>query len=91
MPGLFDKRFVQSLVRMTAAAAIMSVICYVSVQLFPLTVDTQSFFAALPRFALIVIISFTAYVLLSWLMRLEEVGPVLNRIRKILFSSPRTR
>ena len=91
IPGLFDKRFVQSLVRMTAAAAITGVICYVSVQLFPLTVDTQSFFAAVPKFAMIVAISFTAYVVLSWLMRLEEVGPVFNRIKKILFSSPRTR
>lgn len=91
IPGLFDKRFVQSLLRMTAASAIMGVICYVSVQLFPLTVDTQSFFAAFPKFVLIVGISFAAYIALSWLMRLEEVKPVFDRIRKILFSSPRTR
>ncbi|MNS49563.1 MviN-like protein [compost metagenome] len=91
VPGLFDSSFVHSLTRMVAATAIMGLICYISVQIFPLTIDTQSFFSALPRFALIVAISFSAYVGLSWLLRLEEVRPVMNRVKKILFSSPRTR
>ena len=91
IPGIFDKLFVQGLIRMVIATGIMSLICYASVQLFPLTVDTQSFFSALPRFALIVAISFTVYIILSWLLRLDEVIPVFDRVKKILFSSPRTR
>lgn len=91
IPGLFDKPFVQGLCRMLIATSITALICYISVQLFPLTIDTQSFFAAIPRFALIVAISFGAYVILSKLLHLEEVAPVFDRIRKILFSSPHTR
>lgn len=89
IPGLFDKAFIHGIARMASATGFMSVISYISVQIFQLTSDNQSFFATFPKFALIVSISFASYVLFCRLLRLEEVVPVFDRINKILFSSPR--
>lgn len=90
-PGLFDARFIHAISRMLSATAITAVISYISVTLFQLTSDNQSFFATFPKFALIVSISFVSYIAVCRLMKLEEVVPVFDRIRKILFSSPHTR
>lgn len=83
--GLFDLTFVHSIARMASAAGFMAVITYLSVTLLPLSADDQSFFASFPKFALIVAISGLAYFLFSYLMKLDEVQPILSRVKKILF------
>jgi putative peptidoglycan lipid II flippase len=83
--GLFDLTFVHSIARMASAAGFMAVITYLSVTFLPLSADDQSFFASFPKFALIVAISGLAYFLFSYLMKLDEVQPILSRAKKILF------
>lgn len=83
--GLFDLTFVHSIARMASAAGFMAVITYLSVTLLPLSADDQSFFASFPKFALIVAISGLTYFLFSYLMKLDEVQPILSRVKKILF------
>ena len=83
--GLFDLTFVHSIARMASAAGFMAVITYLSVTLLPLSADDQSFFASFPKFALIVAISGLAYFLFSYLMKLDEVQPILSSAKKILF------
>ncbi len=86
IPGLFDKKFVSAVLRMASATGIMGVITYITVQLFQLGADDQSFFATFPKFIVIVIVSLTAYVFLSRFMKLSEAEPVIVRARKVLFS-----
>jgi putative peptidoglycan lipid II flippase len=90
IPGLFDVPFIHGVARMVAASILTAVVSYFSVQMFQLTSDNQSFFATFPKFALIVSISFSAYIGFSRLLGLQEVMPVFARMKKILFSSPRS-
>ena len=90
IPGLFDMPFIHGVARMLVASSLTAIVSYFSVQMFQLTSDNQSFFATFPKFALIVSISFSAYIGFSRLLGLQEVMPVFARMKKILFSSPRS-
>lgn len=84
--GLFDSVFIHAVARMMSAAGFMAIVTYISVSMLPLSASDQSFLASFPKFALIVAISGGAYFLLSYLLKLQEVQPIIGRIRKILFS-----
>ena len=87
--GLFDRRFISAISRMASAAGFMSIITYISVTLLPLNADDQSFFSTFPKFAIITLASLLSYFLFSYLFRLSETVPVMNRVKKILFNSPK--
>jgi putative peptidoglycan lipid II flippase len=83
--GLFDLTFVQAMWRMVAATGLTAVVSYVTVLIFQLGVSDQSFLATFPKFTVIVIVSLTAYVLFSRMLKITEADPILNRIKKLLF------
>lgn len=83
--GLFDKVFMHAIWRMASATVLMAIITYMTVQLFQLGVDDQSFLATFPKFAVIVLVSSIAYLLFSRLLKLPEALPVLAKARKLLF------
>lgn len=83
VPGLFNASFFHGIGRMLSATGFMSIVTYITVQLFQLQGDDNSFWATFPKFAIIVTISGIAYVLFCRLMKLEEVVPVIARARKI--------
>jgi len=82
---LFDVVFVHAIARMMSATGFMAIITYLSVLVMPLQGGEQSFFTTFPRFALIILISGSAYLYFSHLLKLEETRPVIRYIRKILF------
>lgn len=86
--GLFDRRFVNAVVRMASAAGFTSIITYLMVSLLPLSAYDQSFQATFPKFAIIAFVSLLAYSLFSYLLKLEEVRPIIERAKKILFKQP---
>ena len=86
VPGLFNASFFHGIGRMLSATGFMSIVTYITVQLFQLQGDDNSFWATFPKFAIIVVISGIAYVLLCKLMKLEEVDPVISRARKMYAS-----
>ncbi|HSE29283.1 MAG TPA: murein biosynthesis integral membrane protein MurJ [Candidatus Saccharimonadales bacterium] len=85
IPKLFDKRLINAVLRMVCATGIMFIATYTMVKAFNLSEIEQSFFALLPPFALIVSVSFAIYLLLCRILRIEEVKPVLEYAKKILF------
>jgi hypothetical protein len=87
--GLFDGDFVRAVGRMLSITGFMAVTTYITVSFLPLSVNDQSFFSAFPKFAIIVAVNFIIYIALSRAMRLQEVNPVLSRIKKIFFSKPK--
>lgn len=86
--GLFDRRFINAVLRMASAAGFMAVVTYASVWMLPLSADDQSFFATFPKFLLITSISLLSYFIFSYLFKLQEVNPIIVRIQKILFKRP---
>lgn len=85
IPGLFDKIFVNAVVRMASATGFMAIVTYVLVSLFPLSADDQSFFSSFPKFALIVGLSLIFYILVCRVLRLPEVNPIIARARNLFF------
>lgn len=85
IPKLFDAQFFHATGRMLAATGIMSIVTYVSVKVFELLSTDQSLPAILPKFTVIVALSFGAYLLLSRFFRLDEAEPVLRKLKKLLF------
>lgn len=86
--GLFDMAFVHAVGRMASAAGFMAVVTYASVLIMPLSATDQGLMATMPKFLLIVAVSLTTYLLISWAFMLEETTPIINRIKKILFGKP---
>lgn len=85
IPGLFDSVFVHAVVRMVSATGFTSMVAYVSVQLLQLQSSDQSFAATFPKFCLIVALSGAAYMVFCWLLKIDEVMPLIARGRKLLF------
>ena len=86
--GLFDLPFLNAVWRMASAAGFTAIVSYICVLILPLGADDLSLVATVPKFTLIAGISMAAYFLFSYLFKLREVTPVLERIQKILFKRP---
>lgn len=83
--GLFDKVMIHAIARMLSATGFMGVVTYVMVKLLPLLESNVTFFATLPKFLIIVAVSFAVYVVLSSLLKLEEPKPVIAKATQIAF------
>lgn len=83
--GLFDINFVRSVVRMLGATIGTFVITYIAVKIFPLEATDSSFFVVFPKFIMICIFSGIAYLLFSWLLKLEEAYPIVDKAIKLIF------
>lgn len=84
--GLFDKVFIHAIARMASAAGFMAIVTYILVAFFPLSANDFSLANSLPKFFLITIFSFVVYIGLCRLMKLEEVCPIIDQAKKILFA-----
>lgn len=85
IPNLFDTKFLHAVGKMVVATAVMSVVTYIMVKLFELSSSDQSLATTLPKFTLIVAVSFVAYSFVSHFLGLGEVRPIVNRAKKMLF------
>lgn len=88
--GMFDAVFIGAAIRMVVATGLMGIITYIMVSLLPLSATDQSFYDSFPKFTIIVLVSLVFYVLFSYFFKLQEVKPIISRIQKILFKSPKT-
>lgn len=82
--GLFDAKFIHAIGRMLIAAGLTGVVAYVAVQLFQLQSSDTGFWGIFPKFVIISITSFSFYIWVSKLFKLEEVNPIIARISKII-------
>ena len=86
--GIFTIELWRSLIRMLAAAVLTAVVTYGLVAyIFPLQALDVGFFALVPKFTGIVLISLLTYVWLSYVFAVEEAYPVINKIVRVLFKS----
>lgn len=84
--GILDAPFRKAIGRMLIASALTAVVTYNAVKTFELTVTDQSFAATFPKFALIVIIGLSTYVILSKLVKLKEADILVAKLQSIMFS-----
>ena len=79
--GLFDSKFMSGIMRMVIATALMSIVTYTCVSFMSLRATDRSFFVSFPRFAIIVAISLSVYLFLSWVFKLQEITSVITNIK----------
>lgn len=87
--GIFDRTLLRAIWRMFLATLVMSVASYVTLQIFQLQNDDQSFFATFPKFVIIVVVSAIVYLGMSKFLKLGEADPVIVKLRKLLFARAR--
>ena len=85
MPKLFDMTFVRAIFKMILAGIVTGVVCYIGVLVLPFRYHDDSFFSAFPKFVIISMVSFGAYVAASKWLKLPEIDPILARLKKVLF------
>jgi len=88
--GLFDMMFVRAIWRMASATGLMAIVTYITVQLFQLGANDQSFLATFPKFGVIVAVSIAVYVFFSKLLKLTEADPVIRKVRSLFFGRVRS-
>ena len=84
--GLFDLPFVHAIARMVVATAATGFVAYMLVLALPLSLSDRSFLASFPKFALISGISLLFYLILSKILKLAEVNPIIDKVKKVLLS-----
>ncbi len=89
--GLFDAKFISAMLKIALASAFTGIISYILVGFFPLMDADESFFATFPKFVLIGVLSTIVYLVAAKALKVEEVDPILGRIKKILFSQLKVR
>ena len=85
--ALLNRTFFKAALKMLFAAFIASCVCYSMVKFFPLRLADNSFFAVFPKFCLITATSFLAYLIASYFLNLDEIRPVVDRVKKVLFKN----
>ncbi|MDR1300489.1 MAG: murein biosynthesis integral membrane protein MurJ [Candidatus Nomurabacteria bacterium] len=83
--GLFTVDFWSAVFRMIISAIIVGVLAYVLANLLDLSFDDQTLMTVVPKLLVITIVSLAVYLLLSKIFRLDEVNPVVNFLKRILF------
>lgn len=81
--GLFDIRFISGILRMVVASLVAGAVCYLFVVVFPLMDSDERFFSVFPKFCFVGIVSSTAYLFASKILKLEEAEPIISYIKKI--------
>ena len=82
---LLNRSFFKGFSKMLVATLITGCVTFSLVKFIPLRITDVSLVITAPKFIIIVLLSVVAYILASYFLDLEEVKPILERIKKILF------
>jgi len=85
---LFNKTFWRDNLKICIATAITGCVAYSMTKFFPLLATDDSFFSIFPKFCLISFVSLLAYITAGWFLGVEQVRPILERIKRVLFKNP---
>ena len=82
---LLNKTFWETIRKMFFCGAVTACVAYSMTKFFPLMSTDDSIFTTFPKFCLITLVSFIAYILASYFLNLDEVAPVVEKFKKIVF------
>ena len=82
---LLNKTFWKTIRKMFFCGAVTACVAYSMTKFFPLMSTDDSIFTTFPKFCLITLVSFIAYILASYFLNLDEVAPVVEKFKKIVF------
>ncbi len=82
---LFDRKFWSSIIRVSFASGVAGIVSWILTKLLPLLATDNSFFATFPKFCVIAGGSLLVYVILCYILRVEEIRPIVQRFTSYLF------
>lgn len=89
-PGTLGRVFLGALWRMLSAFGITFWITWIlRRELFELGAQDRGFLTIIPKLGLLCTIVLLVYVIISWIFKLEEVEPIIAKLRTILFKPVR--
>jgi len=84
---ILDKDFWKALFRMLAATFIAGCVAFSMTKFIPLMATDTSLVITIPKFLLIAGVSILSYLIASFFLNLDEVRPIINYVKKILFKN----
>ncbi len=84
---LLNKGYWRAMGRMLLATIITGCVAFSMTKFFPLLITDNSLVSTIPKFLLISTVSMITYIVASFFLNLEEAGPIINYIKKILFKN----
>ena len=84
---IFDKTMISSLTRILIASAIAGMASYIMTKIMPLRAADNSFLSTFPKFCVICAVSLLVYIDACVALKIEEVRPVINKVRQVLFKN----
>ena len=84
---IFDKTMISSLTRILIASAIAGMASYAMTKIMPLRAADNSFLSTFPKFCVIGAVSLLVYIGACVALKIEEVRPVINKVRQVLFKN----
>lgn len=82
---LLDKAFWRAAIRMLFATVIAGCVAFSMTKFIPLMATDNSLVITIPKFLVIAVISFAAYLAASYFLNLKEAKPIFKYMKKILF------
>jgi putative peptidoglycan lipid II flippase len=83
-PKLFDARFWGGVWRIISVTGFSVVAGFIMISLYPLSIDDRGIVALGSKLALIAAVIFSVHICVSALFDLDEVRPLLSRLRKLI-------
>lgn len=84
---LLTKDFWYAMLKMTFASVVTGLVSYAMTKLLPLRSTDNSFLETFPKFCIITLVSALVYVFTCLVLRVEEVKPVIAKIKQVLFKN----
>ena len=84
---LLTKDFWYAMLKMTFASVVTGLVSYAMTKLLPLRSIDNSFLETFPKFCIIALVSALVYVFTCLVLRVEEVKPVIAKIKQVLFKN----
>lgn len=84
---LLTKDFWYAMLKMTFASVVTGLVSYAMTKLLPLRSTDNSFLETFPKFCIIALVSALVYVFTCLVLRVEEVKPVIAKIKQVLFKN----
>ncbi len=84
---LLDHKFWKNTLRTVFAAAVTGCVAYSLTKFFPFMASDDSIFMVFPKFCVITIGSLIVYIIAGYFLDLEQVQPIIQRLKKILLKT----
>ena len=84
---LLTKDFWYAMLKMTFASVVTGLVSYAMTKLLPLRSTDNSFLETFPKFCIITLVSAFVYVFTCLVLHVEEVKPVIAKIKQVLFKN----